>query len=204
LGKTGALLRDFAAHSCLMATGPLSSLDAEYLLRQLKATHGLSAVLLNSVESEVFAVAALKADLPSVALIHEFAEYTVPVGRMSEVIERVDRVITPATLIRDSVQAELLAIRAGHANNIVVRPQGYLPNLPEDGAEDDLTRDEILGLIGAEPRAKVKLVLGVGFVQIRKGVDLFVQTAAEVRRLWGDDVRFVWVGDGYAPKTDLQ
>ena len=203
LGKTGALLRDFAAHSCLMATGPLSSLDAEYLLRQLKATHGLSAVLLNSVESEVFAVAALKADLPSVALIHEFAEYTVPVGRMSEVIERVDRVITPATLIRDSVQAELLAIRAGHANNIVVRPQGYLPNLPEDGAEDDLTRDEILGLIGAEPRAKVKLVLGAGFVQIRKGVDLFVQTAAEVRRLWGDDVRFVWVGDGYAPKTDL-
>jgi len=203
LGKPGPLLQDFAAHSCLMVVAPMSPLDAEYLLLHLKTTHRLSAVLLNSVETSPFAQAALQADLPSVALVHEFAEYTLPPGRMSDVIESVDRVITPATLIRDSVQAELLTTRSGHAGNILVRPQGYLPNLPEDGAEGDLTRDEILALIGADAGAAVKLVLGAGWVQMRKGVDLFVQTAAEVRRLWGDDVRFVWVGDGYTPTADL-
>jgi len=211
LGRAGPLLGDFAAHSCLLVVAPLSPLDAEYLLLHLKGTHRLAAVLLNSVETSNFAQAALQADLPSVALVHEFAEYTLPPGRMSEVIESIDRVITPATLIRDSVQAELLATRAGFANSIEVRPQGYLPRLPEDGAGDDLTREEILALIGAdgsgaggEAAPRVKLVLGAGYVQMRKGVDLFVQTAGEMRRLWGDDFRFVWVGDGYNPTADLQ
>lgn len=202
LGAPGPLRPDFAARSCAVVTGPFSALDAEYLLRELKATHQLSAVLLNSVETDAFAPAALQADLPSVALVHEFAEYTLPTGRMSAVVELVDRVITPASLIRDSVQAELQATRSGRANNLMVRPQGALPHLPGDGAAEDLTPDDIRALIGAGPGTKV--VLGAGRVQMRKGVDLFVQTAAEARRLAGDDIRFVWVGDGYAPGTDVQ
>lgn len=201
LGAPGPLRPDFAARSCAVVTGPFSALDAEYLLRELKATHRLSAVLLNSVETDAFAPAALQADLPSVALVHEFAEYTLPTGRMSAVVELVDRVITPASLIRDSVQAELQATRSGQANNLMVRPQGALPHLPGDGAAEDLTPDDIRALIGAGPGTKV--VLGAGRVQMRKGVDLFVQTAAEARRLAGDDIRFVWVGDGYAPGTDV-
>ncbi len=212
LGKSGSLLRDFAAQCCSLVTGPLSPLDAEYLMLELKATHGLAAVLLNSVETSVLAQAALQADLPSVALVHEFAEYTRPAGRMSELAEAVDRVIVPASLVEESVQAELLFTRCSVANNIMVRPQGCLPSVPQHTAADDLTRDEILAWIGADAAApgspaegaKVKVVLGAGYVQIRKGVDLFVQTAAEVRRLWGDNVRFIWVGDGYAPKSDLQ
>ena len=203
LGKPGPLLRDFASHCCTVVTGPLSPLDAEYLLREMKETHRLSAVLLNSVETSALAQAALQAELPSVGLVHEFAEYTLPPGRMSDMVEAMDRVITPASLIRDSVQAELLLTRSGPANHIGVRPQGYLPSLPEDAAAEDLTREEILALIGAE-EGRAKIVLGAGFVQMRKGVDLFVQTAAAVRRLWGDEVRFIWVGDGYSPKADLQ
>ncbi|MBC7800159.1 MAG: glycosyltransferase family 4 protein, partial [Gemmatimonadaceae bacterium] len=217
LGKAGPIEADFAAHSCTVVVMPMGPLDAEYLLLQLKVSHGLSAVLLNSVETSPFAAAALQADLPSVALVHEFAEYTLPVGRMSELIEAVDRVMTPAALTLDSLQAELLTTRGGHAGNIMVRPQGYLPNLPDDGATDDLTPDEILALIGVDPppvastgskpglpARATKIVLGAGYVQMRKGVDLFVQTAAEVRRLHGDDVRFVWVGAGYEPTADLQ
>lgn len=202
LGAPGPLRQEFAARSCAVVTGPFSALDAEYLLRELKATHQLSAVLLNSVETDAFAPAALQADLPSVALVHEFAEYTLPTGRMSAVVELVDRVITPASLIRDSVQAELQATRSGHANNLMVRPQGALPHLPGEEAADDLTPDDIRALIGAGPG--IKVVLGAGRVQMRKGVDLFVQTAAEARRLAGDDIRFVWVGDGYSPGTDVQ
>lgn len=203
LGKPGPLLREFASHSCTVVTGPLSPLDAEYLLRELKATHGLSAVLLNSVETSTLAQAALQAELPSVGLVHEFAEYTLPPGRMSEMVESMDRVLTPASLIRDSVQAELLATRSGTANHIGVRPQGVLPSLPEDPAAADLTESEILAMVGADAGTRPKIVLGAGYVQMRKGVDLFVQTAAAVRGLWGEEVRFIWVGDGYSPKADL-
>lgn len=213
LGRPGPLAPYFARHCCLTVAGPLSPLDAEYLLRELRVSHRLSAVLMNSVETEVLATAALQADLPSVALIHEFADYTLPTGRMSAVIEAVDRVMTPSPLVRESLQAELLATRAGPASNIVVRPQGYLPFLPSDGAPgpetpgrdaapDDMTRDEIVAMIGASGTMP-KIVLGAGFVQMRKGVDLFVQTAAALRDMMGDGVRFVWVGDGYAPKKDL-
>jgi len=202
LGKSGPLSPDFVKYNCLVATGALTPIDAEFMLRHLKATHQLSAVLLNSVETDALAPAALHAELPSVALIHEFAEYTLPAGRMSAAIEQVDRVITPASLIQDSIQAELLVTRSSTANNIKVRPQGCLPKLPAEGVERDLARDEILALVGAGAGATVKIVLGAGWAQMRKGVDLFVQTAAALRQLWGDDVRFVWVGDGYDPKTD--
>lgn len=204
LGKSGPLLPDFTEPSCLVATGPLSALDAEFLLLHLRTTHRLSAVLMNSVETDAFAEAALQAGLPSVALLHEFAEYTLPTGRMSNVIEFVDRVITPAALIHDSAQSELLATRSGRASTIMVRRQGYLPVRPLTGLDNDLTRTEILGLIGYRAGTPLKIVLGAGYVQIRKGVDLFVQTAAEARRLWGDDIRFIWVGDGYDPQRDVQ
>lgn len=203
LGRGGLLLEEFRAQSCLMVVCPLSPLDAEYLLRSLKQTHRLEAVLLNSAETSPLAPAALQAELPTVALVHEFAEYTLPPGRMTTVLESADRVVAPAELIRDSLQAELVRTRAGPSNSIAVRPQGALPRLPGDSAATDMTREEILALIGVAPGRKVRIVLGAGYVQMRKGVDLFVQAAAEVRRLHGEDVRFLWIGDGYHPQSDL-
>jgi hypothetical protein len=44
----------------------------------------------------------------------------------------------------------------------------------------------------------------MGAVQIRKGVDLFIAIAADVRRLAPDSkIRFAWMGQGYDPKYDV-
>ena len=204
VSRGGPLLEAFREKSCLVVLGGLDSLDAEYLLRELRDTHGLSAVLLNSVETSPFARAALYAGTPSVALVHEFASYTFPPGRMTEVIESADRVVAPAALIRDSVQEEVERFRLAAPNNLAIRPQGCLPSLPEGDPALDMTRTDLLALIGAAPGKRVRVVLGDGFVHMRKGTDLFVQTAAELRKLPGaEDVRFIWVGGGYEPKTDL-
>ena len=204
LSRGGPLLEAFREKSCLVVLGGLDSLDAEYLLRELRDTHGLSAVLLNSVETSPFARAALYAGTPTVALVHEFASYTFPPGRMTEVVESADRVVVPAALIRDSVREEVLRFRLAAPNNVSVRPQGCLPSLPEGDPAQDMTRAELLALIGALPGRRVRIVLGAGFVHMRKGTDLFVQTAAELRKLPGaEDVRFIWVGGGYEPRTDL-
>ncbi len=204
LSRGGPLLEAFREKSCLVVLGGLDSLDAEYLLRELRDTHGLSAVLLNSVETSPFARAALHAGTPTVALVHEFASYTFPPGRMTEVVESADRVVVPAALIRDSVREEVLRFRLAAPNNVSVRPQGCLPSLPEGDPAQDMTRADLLALIGALPGRRVRIVLGAGFVHMRKGTDLFVQTAAELRKLPGaEDVRFIWVGGGYEPRTDL-
>src|SRR4029077_21281947 len=47
------------------------------------------------------------------------------------------------------------------------------------------------------------VVLGMGAVHLRKGVDLFLATAAGTRRLAPElRFRFVWIGDGYDPVGD--
>ena len=205
LGRGGPLEVDFLRYSCMVVVGLPTGLDAEYLLREIAATHDVGAILLNSVETAEYAFGSLYAGIPSVALLHEFAEYTRPPGKMTRVVQAVDRVVVPADLIWDSLQREVAVhCGGGPANNVLVHPQGYLPQLPLHEELRDLTRDELLSVLGIDDPEHTKVVLGAGYVQMRKGVDLFVQTAAEMRALHGDKVRFVWVGDGYDPDNDVQ
>lgn len=205
LGRSGPLADDFLEYSCMLVVGQATGLDAEYLLKEMVATHGVSAIVLNSVETAEYAFASLYAGIPSVALLHEFAEYTKPAGKMSRVVQAVDRIVVPADVIWDSVQREVASqCGDGQANNIVVRPQGYLPRLPAHEDLQDLSREELLTVLAIDDPENTTVVLGAGFVQMRKGVDLFVQTAAEARAQHGDKIRFVWVGDGYDPGNDVQ
>lgn len=204
LGRGGPIEEHFLEYSCMVVIGSPNSLDAEYLLKELTATYSVAAILLNSVETAEYAFGSLYAGIPSVALLHEFAEYTLPPGKMGRVVQAVDRVVVPAELIWDSVQREVAThCGGGTANNVVVRPQGYLPRLPQDHALNDLTSDELLSVLNIEDPEHTTVVLGAGYAQMRKGVDLFVQTAAEMRALVSDDVRFVWIGDGYEPERDV-
>ena len=196
------MTESFLEYCCMGVIGKASALDAESFLNELKTSHGLEALIVNSVEAGNYAVGALYAGIPSVALLHEFPEYTVPAGKMASVVQCADRVIVPSELVRESLQREVATFCLNPANNVIIRPQGYLPSLQDD-TTNDLTPDEIFGLLKIDKPGSAKIVLGAGYVQLRKGVDLFVQTAAQTRELWGDDVRFVWVGDGYDP-TDPQ
>jgi hypothetical protein len=59
-------------------------------------------------------------------------------------------------------------------------------------------------LIRPKSSEKSVIVLGAGFVQLRKGVDLFIECAARVLRSEGSaHCRFVWVGKGYDPENDI-
>ena len=201
LARGGGLAAEFAQHSVLTVTRAVTPLDAEYLLTELRRTHGVQAVLVNSVETSPMGPAAFHNGLPCVALVHEFASYTLPRGRMSELAETATCVVTPATLIRDSLGDELQDLRNGPGNHIIVRPQGCLPSLPPGDPDTDLTEADIRAFLGAIP-GKTRVVLGAGYVQIRKGLDLFAQTAAEFRAAAGDDVRFLWIGSNYYPTSD--
>ena len=57
------------------------------------------------------------------------------------------------------------------------------------------------------PRARDKkrfVVLGAGTVEIRKGVDLFLETATRVLHApGGENAFFTWIGAGYSPERDF-
>jgi glycosyltransferase involved in cell wall biosynthesis len=202
LGRDSGMVEPFFQTSTLVIVGQVSAVDAEVMLRELKRRFGLSCVLANSVESHAIVKAALQADMPCVALIHEFAEYTLPRGKIWEVVAAADRVVVPAKIVLEAAQKELVTFCGAPSSNITVRPQGRLVE-EADPVDTDLSAEEILRSMRPDAAAKPRIVLGAGFVQTRKGVDLFAQTARDVMRLSDEDVCFVWVGAGYEPDHDV-
>lgn len=75
---------------------------------------------------------------------------------------------------------------------VLVAPQGVLLNPYHH--KRDLIRTELRKDLGFVPDAKI--IIGCGYGDTRKGVDLFVQMAGEVTRLYSEEnIAFVWVGD---------
>lgn len=201
---TGALYDDLISNACFVAVGRFATLGYSLLLEEMVASLGVDVLIANSVETVDMIDAALSAGLPSVALIHEFADYTLPSGRVTRAVLAADVAVFSATLLANAAQTEVATHRQQRSLNVRVRHQGKLESLGKRSADAvALSVDDIRELIGAPEGGKVRIVLGAGQVQTRKGVDTFVQTADEVRRIYGEDVRFVWVGPGYTPDNDI-
>ncbi|WP_174296820.1 rhamnan synthesis F family protein [Sphingomonas bacterium] len=196
-GRPGPLSTDFRALATQLGTGMLTGRGYERLFRELSNAGDLDGAVLNSAETFHVVEGALHAGVPSVALVHEFAEYSDL--RVRRVVGAADRVVFPASVVRESAFKEVSPI--GRPNNTSIRHQGVLAGLPADPDASDLTDDDLDTLVGR--RGSARIVLGAGQVQIRKGVDLFVQTASDVRHRYAGDFRFVWVGSHYDPLRDL-
>ena len=196
-GRAGPLSAAFKAICNQIGTGTLLGRGYERLFTDMKNEGRLDGVVLNSVETFKVSEGALYAGVPNVALVHEFAEYSD--RRVRRMIVTADRAIFPAKLLQESAFKELSLI--GRPNNTTIRHQGILAELPSDPDASDLTDEDLDILVG--PRGHAKIVLGAGQVQIRKGVDLFVQTASDIRQRYSGEFRFLWVGSGYDPARDL-
>lgn len=204
-GKHGVLAEDFDALAFLSGYGFPDALDCEFLLRDLVAHYPVDGVIVNSVETSPIHRAILACDIPSVGLLHEFAAYTLPPGRLSTAVSLLDRCIVPAEIVRRSALQEIETTWGGSANNLVVRPQGHLPRelwSLKFSMKDE--NDRHVELQMTERLKGKKVVLGAGFVHIRKGVDLFIEVARHIREIQpAEPVHFLWIGEGYAPRSDL-
>ena len=159
--------------------------------------------VLNSMESAKFASQFARAGMGIVSLIHEFAYYVHPIGTTAAAIALSDRVIFPAELVRDSALLELKRLGFDSSpTNTRIRHQGrsIVPHLSrETGEAPDLAK-----LVGrGEKGGKPFVVLGAGWVQMRKGVDLFIEAARVLKHDLGVDCRFLWVGANYQPFDDM-
>ncbi|GAB2718991.1 rhamnan synthesis F family protein [Halomonas garicola] len=171
----------------------------EYTLRHLLSLHDIQAVVLNSVESMSMADAAASMGLPTLSLVHEFAEYTRPVGKIGRMLMTSDIVIYPAESLARSGIHELRE-KAGvkHSiNNIRIRPQGYLGYRSDEDHEWSLRKALSL-------KEDSVIIAGAGHVQPRKGVDWFLEACHHLYQILSDRkdpvaerLQFVWLGNGY-------
>jgi hypothetical protein len=170
-----------------------------YLLRKFE----IKSLLLNSVETLAVLLSATRLKIPTVSLVHEFSDYTRPVGKMVDTLYHATRVITPASIITKSILEELNSHSSidTPVSHITQIPQGKLPFLPNLHGSIS-SRQEIYEMLNIEANSEVKILVGAGYVQIRKGVDVFLSVARYVKQKYEGNVKFIWVGDGYNPVND--
>jgi glycosyltransferase involved in cell wall biosynthesis len=167
---------------------------ARRILSKVKLQYGADYALANSVECEVLLSAARLLEIPTVALIHEFAEYTHPT-RLARTLTAADCTVFSSELLAKSALGDVPRISEEH----FILPQGKC-SVPR--------RNLVQGTGGYRAHLQRAinptelLCIGCGRVEMRKGVDLFIAAAAMALDR-GVNARFIWVGDGYKPEHDL-
>lgn len=209
--RTGVLVEAFREVSNEVV-GPIkydvfNQADGSRLGRRLAQHYRPLYVIANSVETRSLVPGLASEGVPVVALVHEFSGYTKPVGSLQQLYELAADVVFPAEIVRRSSEADypFLRLRRSH-----ILPQG--PSLVPSSERPNAAALPL-------PHVKIKpvkerlrptsasdalLVVGMGFVDWRKGVDLFVGAAtALIARDPDAQVRFVWVGHGFKVSDTL-
>ncbi|WP_213939882.1 rhamnan synthesis F family protein [Pseudomonas sp. dw_612] len=203
----GELLDDFKKSGAIVinSNGLRSSPDhARVLIDKLCQLITIKFALINSIESRIVLPGLAINFVPTISLIHEFAAYIRPKIAFTDMMFWSTEVVFSSTVIHQSATKEFpsLAERPVH-----ILPQGRCEVTFKDTEEDKLS-DEKEKLHSVFKRLKgnnKKIVLGAGMIQLRKGVDLFIDCALRVlERGEINDLHFVWVGKGYDPENDVQ
>lgn len=170
------------------------------IAQRLVANYEPIYAITNSIETSALAPPLARLGVPVVALVHEFASYTRPFSKLNNVFDWASDLVYSARMVMDSSfeQVPGLESRAG----LHLLPQGR-SDIPKPARAPEATAPTVQDL-RPSGREGAFVVLGAGSVQIRKGVEAFISTAAAARLMRPDlDLLFVWVGEGYSPQYDL-
>ena len=218
-----ALVESYNVVTLLLGGGPLSdafrlSGAAVITLASLRANPSLANLLIgqlckrfnfkfafvNSIESRVVLPALGNYFVPAISLVHEFASYTRPRTAFRDALFWSGEVVFSANVTMENAFVEYpdLVDRSVH-----ILPQGrcLLPLAEFSEEQRQAESMHIRRLMRPKGLAEdTVIVLGAGSVQLRKGVDLFIECAARVHCApGGERCRFVWIGNGYDPDNDV-
>lgn len=200
---------------CDAVAGPYSPADRDPLalsplIGELCERYAFDFAVVNSIASRSVLQPLAEQYVPSTLLVHEFFKFHCSPDELVDTFAWAGQVVFSATIVRGSADIERTHPAALRAH---VLPQGksQIPNSTgreaqtgggKDATTDRAARVEALqGKILSGRKRKPFIVLGAGTIEYRKGVDLFVATAAEIQRLAPEvDILMVWVGgivEGY-------
>jgi glycosyltransferase involved in cell wall biosynthesis len=203
----GSLTEAFCQTGAAVITSPNlrgNQVLADLFIDQLCEQFKFKFALVNSIESRTVLPALAKYFVPTVSLVHEFASYTRPRQAFRETLFWSGEVVFSTNVTKENAYAEYPDLSG---RNVHILPQGrcLLP-VDNDGIEKRMLEAmQLRRLIRPKDIATdTVIVLGAGFVQLRKGVDLFIECATRVLRAsGGDKCRFVWIGKGYDTENDV-
>jgi len=174
-------------------------LDKE--VKTITARYMLTFAIVNSVESRRVLKPLRNEGIPTVTLIHEFSAYTRPRSAIPDVIVQSTMTVFSTKVTLENAVSDF-GLNPG--SSIYVEPQGkcIVPTTLTGASEASREKLWLNQILRPEGRYRKFLVIGAGSVQLRKGVDLFIDCATILaNQPGGERFQFVWIGSGY--DTDL-
>lgn len=175
------------------------------VIAQLTQSYELEFAIVNSIESRFVLRRLTELSIPAISLIHEFAAYTRPLDAFPFTIQWSAETVFSARITHENAVAGNPEL-AGQPFHIMPQGRSTMLDQAVDPESDALERSRLLRILrpGGEAGKDTIVIVGVGYVQYRKGVDLFLECAARVARSdGGERCRFVWIGKGYDPTGDM-
>lgn len=174
------------------------------MINNICAEANFAFAVVNSLESRAVVQGLNRCKVPTVALIHEFSSYMRPTTAIMDVFKFAGETVFSASVTLENALEECRMISHPRVH---VLPQGKC-HVPGQKSLIKTASDEVAWLTNElRPKSDVGrpfLVLGAGSVNIRKGVDLFIEVATRVTESeGGENARFAWIGHGYDPTQDF-
>ena len=181
-----------------------SQILSEIIIQEILSKCEIKFAIVNSIESRWVLSGLAKNNIPSLLLIHEFASYTRPKNEFLEAALLASKLVFSSNI---TLQNALVHIPNLEKEKFHILPQGRcrIPQLAKELNLLDEEKNQLYQRLSSfKGKEDVFLVMGAGSVNLRKGVDIFIQCAARAMKLNADkNIRFVWIGNGYAPESDL-
>jgi glycosyltransferase involved in cell wall biosynthesis len=200
----GELIDHFSKAGAAVRVIDVRHMDDRELDRDIEAItaqYPLTFAIVNSVESRRVLKALKNAAVPTVTLIHEFSAYTRPRSAIPDVIVQSTMTVFSTRITLENAVSDF---RLNPGSSIYVEPQGkcIVPASLTGASEASSEKLWLSRMLRPEGGHGKFLVIGAGAVQLRKGVDLFIDCATILaNQPGGERFQFVWIGSGY--DTDL-
>ncbi|MEX3954862.1 rhamnan synthesis F family protein [Trinickia sp. EG282A] len=212
----GPLVRMFD-EVCDAVAGPYSPMDRSALalagvVGELCQRFKFEFAIVNSIVSRAVLQPLAEQSVPSVLLIHEFFKFHCSRDELVDALAWAGQTVFSAQIVRQGANIERTRPAAARA---YILPQGKSLIPADSTLESDkrgsnrstATVDVIERKLMNGRSVKPFVVLGAGTIEYRKGVDLFIAAAAEIRRIAPKaDILMIWVGrivEGYRQYADF-
>jgi len=177
---------------------------AERIIEKLLNNYNVKFAIINSIVSRGILPALSKNYIPTLHLIHEFAAYIKPQNAFLNAALWANLTIFSTSMTYENALLVHPELRE-HSNAIIPQGKCEIPNIDNDSDQVVQDNSELIKIVDKRKTSSNSIiVLGVGYVQIRKGVDLFIACASKtIQNIKDRDIHFLWIGDGYDPDLDI-
>ncbi|SFA70525.1 hypothetical protein SAMN03159488_00084 [Pseudomonas sp. NFIX10] len=203
---SGSLTDAFVDAGALVA-GPLdrnNAVGTSWAIAEFLDKYPIDFAIVNSLESNLALKPLADRYIPSVSLIHEFAVYTRPRSAIQNALLWASQTVFSSNVTLDSAVQVLPQLNDCRIP-VLAQGKSIVPAEAQNEAQVEAERLRLQHAMRPQDQdADTIIILGAGRVQVRKGVDIFIECATRViKSPIGHKCRFVWIGDNYNPETDI-